>query len=415
MSAVVKYSCSCGNVVPLETMYYCYHCQKIECKFCITEEIDSYFCPNCLDNMASAEAMQNFNRCKKCFECPNCSTILTYSVKGEELYFLSCGYCRWNSLLCDLKSDSVASLASLPITPDPPAEFSASLNLVQKEAKELAMLRDLRSRPKSYRRRILMMNVLAESKEKGNLTKPPLLISELDSILEKKYEQFSLQSHKKAEEEDESLPDYILSGTKPLASQPHRRRLLTRRSKHCRTCDKLVVRPDLNPSKIEFKRLHIAISSVPNIKIGYPPPTNTNEILLQFTNPTHSIVNITFSSPPVLAQHTAVIQSFLSETWITGLPDEGDDEENEQEQQPKDNPNYILSRKENRLLIRVPLSILEMTEAEKNEIENNNNAERRLRFSLGIALKYTPTFGEQSPKFNVEFDVKTPNEFWIKK
>jgi hypothetical protein len=40
---------------------------------------------------------------------------------------------------------------------------------------------------------------------------------------------------------------------------PKRKQLLTRRSKHCSRCDKLLVKPDLSPAKIDFKRQHVAL------------------------------------------------------------------------------------------------------------------------------------------------------------
>ena len=53
----VSYSCECGRFYPIENLYYCHPCQKLACTFCITQEIDSYYCPNCLENMPSAEAL----------------------------------------------------------------------------------------------------------------------------------------------------------------------------------------------------------------------------------------------------------------------------------------------------------------------------------------------------------------------
>lgn len=40
---------------------------------------------------------------------------------------------------------------------------------------------------------------------------------------------------------------------------PHRKPLFTRKSKHCRRCERLLVKPDLSPTKIDFKRQHVAL------------------------------------------------------------------------------------------------------------------------------------------------------------
>lgn len=58
----IKYGCECGRYFPIQDLYYCQHCQKISCSFCVTQEIESYFCPNCLELMASSEAMVYKNR-----------------------------------------------------------------------------------------------------------------------------------------------------------------------------------------------------------------------------------------------------------------------------------------------------------------------------------------------------------------
>jgi len=41
---------------------------------------------------------------------------------------------------------------------------------------------------------------------------------------------------------------------------PKRKQLLTRRSKHCRRCDKLLVKPDLSPAKIDFQKTPRCVS-----------------------------------------------------------------------------------------------------------------------------------------------------------
>lgn len=71
--------------------------------------MDSYYCPNCLENMASAEAKMRKHRCGNCFDCPSCghtlSTRATAVVHAkpdepgrttaQKAYFLACGFCRW--------------------------------------------------------------------------------------------------------------------------------------------------------------------------------------------------------------------------------------------------------------------------------------------------------------------------------
>ena len=47
------------------------------CGFCVSHEVDSHYCPNCMENMPSAEARLKKNRCANCFDCPHCSHTLS--------------------------------------------------------------------------------------------------------------------------------------------------------------------------------------------------------------------------------------------------------------------------------------------------------------------------------------------------
>ncbi|CAH8607349.1 unnamed protein product [Schistosoma bovis] len=101
--------CSCKQTNPLCTLYFCRHCLCLRCPNCVSHEVDSYYCPNCLENMASAEAKMRKHRCGNCFDCPSCghtlSTRATAVVHAkpdepgrttaQKAYFLACGFCRW--------------------------------------------------------------------------------------------------------------------------------------------------------------------------------------------------------------------------------------------------------------------------------------------------------------------------------
>ena len=67
----------------------------------LSEDVDSYYCPHCLENMPSSEAMLCGMRCSKCWECPVCSSALTPCIANpsfkEQTYHFACSYCRWSS------------------------------------------------------------------------------------------------------------------------------------------------------------------------------------------------------------------------------------------------------------------------------------------------------------------------------
>eukprot|EP00919_Chromeraceae_sp_WS-2016_P008096 GHVR01019159.1.p1 GENE.GHVR01019159.1~~GHVR01019159.1.p1 ORF type:complete len:564 (-),score=93.16 GHVR01019159.1:129-1799(-) len=94
----VEFTASDGRMLPLEELYFCDTCSKIRSRYELSEEIDSYYCPHCLENMPSSEAMIYQNRCSKCFECPICFNTLIIAViqEGGKCAFW-CQYCRWSS------------------------------------------------------------------------------------------------------------------------------------------------------------------------------------------------------------------------------------------------------------------------------------------------------------------------------
>lgn len=138
----VNYVCSCGHLNPITKLYFCRHCLKLRCGFCVChevsivyteignldswnlnvpnfEQVDSHFCCNCLENIPSGEAKLKRNQCNKCFDCPSCQHTLSsratsvqvakkadgeggsktaaVDLKPKKMYYLTCLACRWTS------------------------------------------------------------------------------------------------------------------------------------------------------------------------------------------------------------------------------------------------------------------------------------------------------------------------------
>ncbi|KFB35593.1 AGAP000908-PA-like protein [Anopheles sinensis] len=155
----VEYACVCGLLNPLTKLYFCRHCMKLRCGFCVCHEVDSHFCSNCLENIPSSEAKIRRNRCNTCFNCPSCQHTLSVrastatvpltgggegkespspaaeegsSSKGamkaepasesappsntpsgkqvtKKMYYLACLTCRWNSRDVGIPDQGVAT------------------------------------------------------------------------------------------------------------------------------------------------------------------------------------------------------------------------------------------------------------------------------------------------------------------
>ncbi len=50
------------SLYPLEYLLYCEDCHQIRCPRCMTEEIVTYFCPNCLFEVPSSNIKSDGNR-----------------------------------------------------------------------------------------------------------------------------------------------------------------------------------------------------------------------------------------------------------------------------------------------------------------------------------------------------------------
>ena len=123
-----------GKCASLTQLYYCQSCKVLKSNADVAEEVDSFFCPHCLENMPSAEATLFLNRyalcaprrrweaagwrvlrsCSKCFECPCCTSTLQTRVSEDGIYYLECSFCRWHSKTIDLVSDNPEALSRPP-------------------------------------------------------------------------------------------------------------------------------------------------------------------------------------------------------------------------------------------------------------------------------------------------------------
>ncbi|KAG2455275.1 DCTN4 protein, partial [Polypterus senegalus] len=96
---------------PLSQLYFCRYCSELRSLECVSHEVDSHYCPSCLENMPSAEAKLKKNRCANCFDCPCCMHTLSTRATNipapladdpakttmKKAYYLACGFCRWTS------------------------------------------------------------------------------------------------------------------------------------------------------------------------------------------------------------------------------------------------------------------------------------------------------------------------------
>lgn len=136
-----SYPSSSTNYDPLPNLYFCEECDAIRCNLCAGVEIASYFCPNCLFDVPSANVRADRNRlaqcpssgdgghqlmkgircARNCFSCPSCESSLAVqatervgesgAVEAGAPYVLSCPGCRWSSRQIGWEFEKPTSLA----------------------------------------------------------------------------------------------------------------------------------------------------------------------------------------------------------------------------------------------------------------------------------------------------------------
>lgn len=293
----IHFECGCGRKFSLEDLYFCFTCTKIVCKYCMTEEIDSFFCRNCMENMPSTEAKAFRNRCFRCFQCPICFTtlqIISEQVRSGKLYHFSCQHCFWDSVSIGIQGGTLDSLLMC----------NQTYLLENNQHKQIFQgLLDKykaasRTRRKTVARRVIREPWSLEDLERNLANKEEIKPAgfnysdseSLETFLKTSFEYDGvstlLQRHSNLGTQSEL--------TKDLRAQPLD--LLTKRSKRCKHCSKYVVKPETLPTGTSsFKMENLLVYFLPRIWIRR---SNDTEVLLKIINPTssESKVSIGFDS-----------------------------------------------------------------------------------------------------------------------
>jgi len=341
---LVRYLCACGHSQPLCRLYFCRYCLELRCGFCVSHEVDSHYCPHCLENMPSAEARLKKNRCANCFDCPSCANTLTTRATtsasaaaaaaaaaagsgGHEkasppkkMYYLFCHFCRWTTRDIGLPDQPVAS-GGWPEPENPDAARFAALHehfraLAQREKMEKETRRFV-GKKLSYMQladRYGLSGASAMARRKAGL--PPLASMRAGGggdHLDANAAAAAAPSEAKDIEEVESVdfkelfstPVDLCRTTKigqrmsQLDTQPDKmadvyprhKHLVVKRSQRCRQCEHNLSKPEYNPTSIKFKIQLAAFYHVPEVvifQLSKEPlrAGHDTTFVLKVTNPT---------------------------------------------------------------------------------------------------------------------------------
>lgn len=404
----VLLTCSCSALSPAARLYFCRHCIKLRCPLCVSHEVDSYYCPNCLENMPSAEAKVKKNRCANCFDCPSCGNTLSTratavaiqaekggddakAMQAKKVYYLACGFCRWSSRDVGIEDKSVASGA----WQEQESPATKRVNILVEYYRQLAQKEKVEREKKKLTKRRNFMH-LSDKFGLSSLTKRKSSLSYLTASFGPKGkelvdEDVNLKNPSEAVEEVETLPEEFYN--KPLILEkvpnlsqrlcqpdfqpgaigdlhPRHKHLLAKRSQRCRECEHNLSKPEFNPSSIKFKIQLGAVHYVPMLKISSVPVLKfgkESQVTLSLTNPVENLLKVT-------------LLRFEEETKDTGkesdVQNKGD--KSDQTADKKDNKTENEEKKEDE----------KKDEAkEKSEAEQEKDAEKEKKkdSSIGVA------------------------------
>uniref|UniRef100_A0A3P9LX15 Dynactin subunit 4 n=1 Tax=Oryzias latipes TaxID=8090 RepID=A0A3P9LX15_ORYLA len=387
-------------IAPLSQLYFCRYCSELRSLECVSHEVDSHYCPSCLENMPSAEAKLKKNRCANCFDCPCCMHTLSTRATNipapvpddptkttmKKAYYLACGFCRWTSRDVGMADKSVAS-GGWQEPENPHAQRIGKLieyyqQLAHREKQE-------RDRKKLTRRRQCMPLAFSQHTihvvEKYGLgtrlqrQRPGAPLSNLAGLSLKEGEDQKEISIEPAQALDEveplpedfytrpvSLPEVTTLRQRLLqpefqpagASQlhPRHKHLLMKRSLRCRKCEHNLSKPEFNPTSIKFKIQLVAVSYIPEVRIMSIPNLRymkESQVLLTLTNPVENITHVSLAAceeeDPDDINRTAQILVPNTQLVLAGKDAAAEYDELAEPQDFQDDPDVVAFRKSNKI------------------------------------------------------------------
>ncbi|XP_032229285.2 dynactin subunit 4 isoform X2 [Nematostella vectensis] len=325
----VLMTCSCHALSPLTRLYFCRHCIKLRCQLCVSHEVDSYYCPNCLENMPSAEAKLKRNRCANCFDCPSCGNTLSTratavavqsddakTTQAKKVYYLACAFCRWSSRDVGIPDRSVASGGwqeqDNPVTKriGTLVDYYRQLahnEKIEQERKKLSKRRSYmhfadriglstltrRKSSLSYLTTGLSAKGQEMTEEEAELKEPSVATEDVDTLPEEYYTKPLVLERVPRISQRLANPEFQPGDISSL--YPRHKHLLAKRSQRCRECEHNLSKPEFNPSSIKFKIQLGALHYVPRLRIagvGSLECDKEGQVTLTLTNPVENIVKV---------------------------------------------------------------------------------------------------------------------------
>ncbi|KAG8128517.1 hypothetical protein E2320_015351 [Naja naja] len=336
--------------MPLSQLYFCRYCSELRSLECVSHEVDSHYCPSCLENMPSAEAKLKKNRCANCFDCPCCMHTLSTRATSipaplpddpakttmKKAYYLACGFCRWTSRDVGMADKSVASGG----WQEPENPYTQKINKLVEYYQQLAQKEKMERDQGEDHKEIKI--------------EPAQAVEEVEPLLEDYYTRPVNLTEVTTLKQRLLQPDF-----QPIcASQlyPRHKHLLIKRSLRCRKCEHNLSKPEFNPTSIKFKIQLAAVNYIPEVRIMSIPNLRymkESQVLLTLTNPVENLTHVTLKeceeNDPEDINSTAKVVVPSKELILAGKDAAAEYDDLAEAQDFQDDPDIIAFRKANKV------------------------------------------------------------------
>ncbi|EPS41882.1 hypothetical protein H072_4160 [Dactylellina haptotyla CBS 200.50] len=321
------------SLFPIENLLYCEDCHQIRCPRCVTDEIVCWYCPSCLFEVPSSTVKSDGNRCtRNCYLCPICTALLVVipvnhipssSSAAEQQqgpFNLFCSHCHWTTsdLSPPLQLEKPTSISAQLAKVTPSAHDAEFNRLKQHYAQQLGNAQeDFTNSPAALTRLMGLYTGLGAGGSghaggrKGRGVKK-LEMKEIDrprEVVEEREMEIVEQMAK--------LGIHATTNTKQRLNQPHEPRFLselrptavllrTKRSKRCRACRHILVKPESKVQTTRFRIRLVALNYIPSLTIKRLDPSiqlsslvphKTHRFLLTVTNPLFDPISVSLLTP----------------------------------------------------------------------------------------------------------------------
>ncbi|CCG82596.1 putative Dynactin Arp1 p62 subunit RO2 [Taphrina deformans PYCC 5710] len=259
------------SLFSIEELYYCDDCNTHRCPRCVTEEVVSVYCPTCLFEVPGKTSVSGSvyeATCpRNCFRCPCCQTSLQTLGDEEEGYRLKCQYCHWSTVEASLKfrkPTGIKQQVASQITNEKKKRFDLVRKALKAEQEGILQAEDEGTRLyRQYQRAMgtpmkddsepYVAPILSSTEETDSHVRDLLSLESLDTL--------SIDSSTTCHAQEKST-------LSPLPTP-----LRSKRTKRCRQCRLLLVKPDPRPTSLHFRSRLYARTVLPTIELYSSDPS----------------------------------------------------------------------------------------------------------------------------------------------